>query len=150
MLRRTLEPQGPAGVSLQGAATALGGRNGIETWSAYAGPFGCSIATAAAQNPIVFQHGELDTCYERVAVHGKTEQQLRDELEQVRDSLRGRFAPFRTRMQSDVADADIKRDMTRHLKATPAAAGEASAADRAEALRAWREAWWIDPAGRWS
>jgi hypothetical protein len=133
-----------------GSGVAIGGRHGIKTWSAYAGPAGCSIATAAAQNPIVFDHGEMDTCFQRIRVEGKSEEQLLGELSAVRDDLRERFAPFRSRIRSDSTDAEIKQDMAEQLEIRNSPGSKVAAEDRAEALRAFRQAWWIDPAGRWS
>jgi hypothetical protein len=131
-----------------GSEIGLAGRGEIKTWGVYAGPGGCSIATAAAQNPIVYQRGTVETCFQTITEIGKSEEDLRQALKVVRDDLYERLAPFRVRRKSDLSDEDIDRDLAEQLELTRGE-DESSVKDRAEALRAFRRAWWIDPHGRW-
>jgi hypothetical protein len=131
-----------------GSEIGIAGRGRIKTWSAYAGPEGCSVATAAAQNPIVYQYGTVETCFRRIDDGWDSEEDLLQSLKAVRDDLYDRFEPFRRMRKSDLSDADIERDIAEQFELSRLGHDddEPSANDRAEALRAFRRAWWVRPA----
>jgi hypothetical protein len=67
---------------------------------------------------------------------------IRSELKAAGDDLYERFSPFRTRTTGDLADDDIRRDDTeRRRNFSKFLGGDEEAADRADALRAFRRAW---------
>jgi hypothetical protein len=130
-----------------GSDIGIAGRGGIKTWSAHAGPEGCSVATAAAQNAIVYQLGNVQTCFQRIRdTSWEAEEELLQLLKAVRDDLYDRFSPFRSRQKSDLSDADIEADMAKQLALGQRVPTDGeSAEDRAEALRAFRRAWRLRP-----
>jgi hypothetical protein len=129
-----------------GSEIGIAGRGGIKTWSAYAGLEGCSVATAAAQNPIVYQGDAVETCFQRIDDGWGSEEELLRSLKAVRDDLYVRFEPFRSRRKSDLSDADIDGDTAKQLALSRRVdEDEVSAQERAEALRAFRRAWWFHP-----
>jgi hypothetical protein len=99
------------------------------------------VATAAAQNPIVYQHGGVETCFQRLDDGWQSEKELLRSLKVVRDDLYDRFEPFRRRRKSDLSDADIDRDTAKQLALNRD--DGVSAKERAEALQAFRRAWWF-------
>jgi len=134
-----------------GSEIGVAGRNEIRTWSTYAGPHGCSIATAAAQNPIVYRGSGLETCFTTIEESWESEEKLLEALKVVRDDLYERFTPFRRWHKSDLSEGDIDRDVLEQLEMTSRVDDDQpSVEERAEALRAYRRAWWVDPHGRWS
>ena len=75
-----------------------------------------------------------------------SEEELLQSLKAVRDDLYDRFAPFRSRRKSNLSDRDIETDIAEQLAlGRQVRENDVSAADRAEALRAFRRAWWLRP-----
>jgi len=122
-----------------GSDIATAGGTGIKTWTPFVGAEGCSIATAAAQNPIVYSHG-LRTCFSSLNDEGHSEEELRDLLKGIRDDLYERFAPFRTK-RSNLSDEDIDEDIAKQLGIRRSTTVES----RGDDLRAYRRAWWLYP-----
>jgi hypothetical protein len=128
-----------------GADIGVAGLGGIKTWSSFAGPNGCSIATGAAQNPIVYQHDNVETCFQRIEdTTWKTQEELLQVLKAVRDDLYDRFELIR-RLKSDLSDRDIEASMAEQLALVREGSTGAWSEDRAEALLAFRRAWWLRP-----
>lgn len=127
-----------------GSDIATAGLSGIKTWSPFTGPEGCSVATAAAQNPIVYSRG-LSTCFSHLEGVWQSEEHLRELLKSARDDLYDRFAPFRTRQKSDLSDQDIDRSIAEELELVNRGERDTSPEERAETLRAYRRAWWLYP-----
>jgi hypothetical protein len=134
-----------------GSEIGVAGRSGIKTWSTYAGPEGCSIATAAAQNPIVYGRSGVETCFQTIEEDWESEGELLQAVKVVRDDLYERFEPFRTRRKSELSEDDINRSAAKQMELVRHVNDEdPSAEERAEALRAFRRAWWVDPRTRGS
>jgi hypothetical protein len=93
----------------------------------------------------VYQHDKVETCFQRIEdTTWETQEELLQLLKAVRDDLYDRFEPIR-RLKSDLSDRDIEASMAEQLALVREGSTGASSEDRAEALLAFRRAWWLRP-----